>query len=137
MGRPELANDPRFDSNSNRSSNYDALNEAINQWTTQHTLNEIVELLRAKGLPVAPILNIDEVLALPHVVHRQVCVELDDPLAGKVKVQGSPIKFSRTPCVAEKSAPRIGENTREILTELGYPEERINQLAKNGIIKVV
>jgi crotonobetainyl-CoA:carnitine CoA-transferase CaiB-like acyl-CoA transferase len=137
MGRPELAEDPRFDSNMNRSKNYDELNEAISQWTIQHTFNDVVKLLRAKGLPVAPILNIDEVLALPHVQERQMCLEIGDPLAGKVKVVGNAIKFSRTPCVVGKSAPLLGENTREILIELGYSEERINQLSRDGVIKVV
>ena len=64
MGRPEMAEDLRFNSNPNRCENYDELNEEINKWTMQHDLNDIVKLLQAKGQPVSPILNIDEILAL-------------------------------------------------------------------------
>ena len=137
MGRPEMAEDLRFNSNPNRCENYDELNEEINKWTMQHDLNDIVKLLQAKGQPVSPILNIDEILAMPHVQERKMCVEIEDPIAGTIKTVGSAIKFSRTPCVVEKSAPLLGENTREILTGLGYSEERINKLAQDGIIKVI
>ena len=137
MGRPELAEDPRFNTNPNRCKHYDELNEEINKWTTQHDLDDIIKLLHAKGQPVAPILNIAEVLALPHVKERKMLVEVDDPVAGKVPTIAQPIRFSLTPCVVEKSAPLLGENTREILTELGYSEERINKLAQEGVIKVI
>lgn len=137
MGRPELAFDPRFKSNADRSRNDDELTVEISKWTSEHNLDEIVNLLESKGQPVAPILNIDEILALPHVQERKMCVEVEDPLAGKVKTTGAPIKFSRTPCVVKKSAPLLGENTREILTELGYPEEKINKLSLDGVIKVI
>ena len=137
MGRPGLAEDPRFDSNPNRCKNYDELNEEIEKWTTQHELDYIVDLLRAKGQPVAPILNTAEVLALPHVEARKMCIEIEDPIAGKIKTQGAPIKFSRTPCVVEKSAPLLGEDTRAVLQEIGYSDEKINKLAAEGIIKVL
>ena len=137
MGRPGLASDPRFDTNPNRCANYDALNDEINSWTTQHDLMDIIKLLQSKGQPVAPIMNIDEILAMPHVQERKMSIELDDPVAGKVKTIGQPIKFSRTPCIVDKSAPVLGENTREILTDLGYSDERINKLAQDGVIKVV
>jgi crotonobetainyl-CoA:carnitine CoA-transferase CaiB-like acyl-CoA transferase len=137
MGRPELATDPRFDTNPSRARHYDEMNEEINKWTSKHTLDELVKMLREAGLPVAPILNWDEVLALPQVNERKMCIEVDDPLVGKAKITGSPIKFSRCPCVVEESAPMLGQNTREILLGLGYSDERINQLSQAGIIKVI
>ncbi|NPV90833.1 MAG: CoA transferase [Firmicutes bacterium] len=136
MGRPGLAGDPRFDTNPNRCANYDELNDEITKWTSQHNLMEIIGLLQSKGQPVAPIMNIDEILGMPHVQERKMCIEVDDPIAGKVKTIGQPIKFSRTPCVVDKSAPLLGENTREILIEIGYSEERISRLARDGVIKV-
>ena len=137
MGRPELAGDPRFDTNPHRCEHYDELNDEITKWTIQHNLDDIVKLLQSRGQPVAPILNIAEVLALPHVKERNMLIEIEDPVAGRVPIIGSPIKFSLTPCTIEKSAPLLGENTREILTELGYSEEKINKLAQDGIVKAV
>ena len=137
MGKPELADDPRFDSNMNRCDNYDALNDEVNQWSIQHDLKDVVKFLQAGGLPVSPILNLDEIMALPHVHERKMCVEVEDPVLGKVKISGPPIKFSRTPCEANAPAPRLGEHTREILTGIGYSEERINHLAQSGVIKVM
>lgn len=137
MERQELACDPRFGSNATRVDNYEVLNEEITKWTMQHDLDDIIKLMQSKGQPVAPILNIAEVMALQHVKERKMCIEIDDPVAGKVKTMGHPIKFSRTPCVTEKSAPLLGENTREILAGLGYSEEKIGKLADKGIIKVI
>lgn len=138
MGRPELVTDPRFITNPDRCNNYDELNDEICKWTTQHNASEIIKLFQSNGQPVAPIMNIAEVLALPHVQERKMCIEVDDPIAGRVKTIGQPIKFSRTPCIIEKSAPQLGENTREILVdELGYSEEKINQLVQQGVIKVL
>jgi CoA:oxalate CoA-transferase len=137
MERPELAEDPRFDSNVNRCNNNEEVGKEITKWTTQHDLKDIVKRFQAEGQPVSPILNIDEILALPHVQERKMCIEIEDPVAGKIKTCGPVIKFSRTPCVVEKSAPQLGENTREILTELGYSEKRINELAQDGVIKVI
>ena len=137
MGRPELAEDARFDTNPNRCENYDALNDEINKWTTQHDLDDIVNLFQSKGQPVAPILNIAEVLALPHVQERNMCIDVNDQTAGTVKLCGAPIKFSLTPCIVNQTAPLLGQNTREVLTEIGYAEERINKLVEDGIIKVV
>ena len=137
MGKPELADDLRFDSNMNRCDHYDALNDEITEWTTQHDLKEVVKLLQAGGLPVSPILNLDEVMELPHVKERKMYVEVEDPVLGKIKISGSPFKFSRTPCVVDTPAPRLGEHTREILTGIGYSEASINQLSQSGVIKVM
>ncbi|MCL5290315.1 MAG: CoA transferase [Firmicutes bacterium] len=137
MGRPELATDPRFADNPGRCKNYDELSEEISKWSSQHTLNEIIGLLQARGNPVSPILNIDEVLAMPHVKERGIVVDIDDPIAGRVSTANIPIKFSRTPASISGPAPMLGEHTREILSSLGYPEENINKLAQDGVIKVI
>jgi crotonobetainyl-CoA:carnitine CoA-transferase CaiB-like acyl-CoA transferase len=136
MGQPALATDSRFDSNPNRVKHYDALNDEITAWTSRHDLKEILALLTTRGQPVAPIMNIDEILDMPHVREREMCIEIEDPVAGKVKTIGQPIKFSRTPCIVTESAPQLGQHTREVLEELGYSGERIRKLAEDGIIKV-
>jgi len=81
-------------------------------------------------------MNIDEILDMPHVREREMCIEIEDPVAGKVKTIGQPIKFSRTPCIVKESAPQLGQHTREVLEELGYSGERIRKRAEDGIIKV-
>ena len=83
---------------------------------------------------VTPVLEIDEVLADPQVLHRQMVVELEHPNGGIVKQLGIPIKLSKTPGRIRSLAPLPGEHTDEILTGLGYSKDEIDQLEEKGII---
>jgi crotonobetainyl-CoA:carnitine CoA-transferase CaiB-like acyl-CoA transferase len=62
-------------------------------------------------------------------------VEIDHPRAGKIKQIGLPLKFSATPGEVYNPAPEIGEHTEEILKKLGYPEEKVKELRKEGVIR--
>jgi crotonobetainyl-CoA:carnitine CoA-transferase CaiB-like acyl-CoA transferase len=83
---------------------------------------------------VAPIYSLDEVFSDPQVVQRKMVVEIDHPTLGKVKQVGISVKLSETPGSIRSLAPRAGEQTDEILLDLGYTKEGIEELRKSGAI---
>jgi len=61
-------------------------------------------------------------------------VEVDHPKAGRVSAIGHPIKFSQTPGAVTRAAPLLGEHTRSVLTDLGYTDREIDELARAGAV---
>jgi crotonobetainyl-CoA:carnitine CoA-transferase CaiB-like acyl-CoA transferase len=101
------------------------------------TRAEWIRILSETDTCASPIYNFEEVFSDPHILHRKMLMELIHPVVGKVKQVGIPIKLSETPGSVRKTAPLHGENTRELLREIGYNEKKIGNLAKRRIIKVI
>lgn len=97
--------------------------------------DEWVEIMKQKDICVAPIYSIDEVLSNPHVLERDMVVEINHPELGKVKQVGISIKLSETPGAIRRLPPRRGEHTEEILLELGYTKQEIEKLRSREAIK--
>ncbi len=129
IGRPELADDPRFASNGDRSVNRDALTKVLRE--TFATLDGYViadQLIRG-GVPAGPVLPVDEAMSAPHTAHRQMVTELDG-----YKGLGTPIKMSRTPGGTRAAPPRFGQHGAEVLARHGYSEAEIAALRDSGIV---
>ncbi|WP_216831155.1 CaiB/BaiF CoA transferase family protein [Alkalihalobacterium elongatum] len=94
----------------------------------QKTLAEWTDLFDGVDACVAPLLNFDEVIENPQVVHRQLIKEIYDPNLGKIQQIGVPIKLSETPGEIRFQAPKLGEHNNEILAELGYSSDEIKEL---------
>ena len=125
LGTPELIEDPRFITNGKRTENVKELMVLLNKSFATKTINEWLGLLEEAGLPCAPINTIDKILADPQVNARDMIVELDHPIAGKLKVPGVPVKLSATPGAVECHAPLLGEHNAEVLKEvLGWDEAK-------------
>ena len=84
------------------------------------TRDEWFQFLRENDVSVSPVYTLDEAFSDPHFLHRKMMVELEHPTEGKVKQLGIAIKLSDTPGRIERFAPAVGENTEEILLDLGY-----------------
>jgi formyl-CoA transferase len=95
-----------------------------------------VEELLAIGVPAAPIYNIEQVVADPHIGGaREMFVDMVHPKAGPIKITGSHIKFSDTKCSIRTPSPALGEHNEEILTSmLGLNKEEIDALAQEGVL---
>ncbi len=132
MELPELLDDARFKSNSDRMQNRAALFEILAQKTRERTTQDLVAALDAAGIPAGPVNTIGEMLADPHVLAREMVVETVHPIAGPTKALGLPIKFSATPGGVRRPAPRLGEHTREVLREAGFADAEIDALARSG-----
>jgi crotonobetainyl-CoA:carnitine CoA-transferase CaiB-like acyl-CoA transferase len=92
----------------------------LNQAFLTKTRDEWFDLLQQKNLPVAKVYGLDEVFNDPHILHRQMLVELYHPSLGKVKQVGIPIKLSATPGEVRSTSPLLGQHTEEVLLSLGY-----------------
>lgn len=99
------------------------------------TQKEWVDLLMEKDTCVTAVKSLEEVFVDPQVLHRKMHVEIVHPQAGRVRQIGVPIKFSETPGEVRTPAPEFGEHTEEILKGLGYTEEGIRRLRKEGVIR--
>jgi crotonobetainyl-CoA:carnitine CoA-transferase CaiB-like acyl-CoA transferase len=99
------------------------------------TRDEWFKILKEKDVSVSPVNRLDETFSDPHFLHRNMIVELDHPAVGKVKQLGIAIKLSDTPGRIERFAPDLGENSDEILRDLGYSEEDVGRLRAEGAIK--
>lgn len=85
-------------------------------------------------IPFGPVLGIGEALASEHAKAREMLLDVDHPVEGRVPQLGFPIKLSRTPAAIRRAPPLLGEHTREALAALGYDEGRIDALRRDGTI---
>lgn len=79
--------------------------------------------------------NYEDVLADPQVAHNCSFVEYDHPSEGRVKTPGFPIRFSKTPSSVKRGAPQVGEHSREVLAEAGFPDEAVERLVDTGVVR--
>jgi crotonobetainyl-CoA:carnitine CoA-transferase CaiB-like acyl-CoA transferase len=101
------------------------------------TRDEWFELLSRSDTAVGKVLNPGELALDPQLLHRRMIVEMDHPIAGKVRQAGIPIKLSDTPGSIRCFSPRAGEHTFAVMKDLGYNEEEITRLAAAGAIVMV
>ena len=135
MGMPELAEDERFNQMEKRKANHVELKEIINQWGSDKTVEECEQIINKAGVPVAPIYDLKQVYEDKHISEaREMFVEVDHPIAGRITVTGNPIKMSETPPRVRKCAPSLGENNDELYTEIGLDMQTINEYRAKKII---
>ena len=136
MGRPELVNDPRFETNALRVQNRVPLDEIVTEWTSSLTTDEVIDKLLPMGFACAPILTLDKVAANEQIAGaRNMFPEIYDPEVGRMRFTNSAVKLSETPPEIRSPAPKLGQHNAEIYGSLlGYSRERLAELAQNGII---
>lgn len=139
MGQSELAQDPRFASRDTRVANAEELEARINAWSRQLPTAEVVKLLEAQGVPVAPVRHPEDALVDPRVVERNETMAVAHPTYGSsvdLRTAGVPIQFSGATTGFDDALPmRIGEHNDAIFHDmLGYSDEQIAALAKAGAI---
>lgn len=134
LGREELIEDQRFATNPDRMDNRAELVEELEKSTKEKSTDEWIDILFEAGFPAGPIYNYEQVFEDPHTLAREMMVEMDHPVEGKVKGLGIPVKLSGTPGEIRRAAPLLGEHTDDTLKQLGYSEERIADLRERKVI---
>lgn len=137
IGRSELGTDPRFKSPQARLEHYDEVHSVVEEWVRERTVSEVLEVLGPQGanVPCAPVMEMHQLLTDPHVLSREMVVEVPHPTLGKVPVTGIPLKFSRTPGAVRWLGPELGQHNREVYCEmLGLTEEELQELEQRGVI---
>lgn len=134
IGRPELATDPRFDTNPKRVRGRDALREVLDPVFRERTTAEWVDRLDAADVLCGPVLTYPELVAERHVTGSAAMITTDHPQVGRVQTVAGPIRLSATPTIAGPPAPMLGEHSREVLSELGLPADEIDALVEDGVV---
>jgi len=137
LGKPEWAEDPRFNSRVKRLENKSLLIPMMEAHLMTRPGDEWLEKIHQAGVPAGPINTLDRVLSDPQVLSREMIQETDGPGKEKIKILGNPLKFDKTPVDTFTRPPRLGENTREVLANLlGYSSEKIESLSQKEAIKI-
>ena len=135
LGHPEWADDAKFLTNSQRVVNRQEMITLITTALAPHPTTYWLDHLHGKGLPYAPINNIEDTFKHPQAVAREVTVEVEHARAGKVKLLAPAIRYNGAKMKVERAPPVLGQDTSAILREeLGYDDQKILQLRKRGVV---
>jgi crotonobetainyl-CoA:carnitine CoA-transferase CaiB-like acyl-CoA transferase len=135
VGVADLMDDPRYATNRARVANRSTLLARLEAVFLTRTYEEWEALLLPAGIPIGAINTIDQVVGHPQVRARDMIVEQQHPVAGKVPTVGVPVKLSETPGEVRTAAPLLGQHTDEVLREtLGLDAARIAALREAGVI---
>lgn len=135
MGRPELKDDPKFDSNQHRIQNNAELDGIVRAWMGARPRAEVLRILDANGVPVSPINSTADVFADEHFAARADIVEVPHPIMGHIKLPGITPKFSETPGEIKFAGARLGEHNADIYSGLlGLSADEMAALQARGIV---
>jgi crotonobetainyl-CoA:carnitine CoA-transferase CaiB-like acyl-CoA transferase len=113
--------------------NRDEIKVTIEGKTVERTTSEWLKILGEHDIWCGPVNSFDEVFSDPQVEHNQIVKTLTHPKGKDLKLIGFPGNFSKTPAVYKTAAPLVGEHNHEILKTLGFSDEEISMLEKDGV----
>ncbi|UCC60601.1 MAG: CoA transferase [Dehalococcoidia bacterium] len=135
LGREDLKDVPEYRSQVDRVKHMDVIDSMVEEWSRERTVNEIVALLRPLDLPCSAVPTFGQVTEDPQLASREMQVEVEQLISGKLKVPGSVFKMSETPGDPSQPAPFVGQHNAEVYSSLlGYDSETIDRLQREGVI---
>lgn len=135
-GLDELTDDPRYATNPDRVQHRDTLIPRITQALAARGCAEWTARLNAAGVPAGPVNTVPAALAQPQIAAREMVVEVEHPVAGVLRMLGTPLKLSAQPASIRRPPPVLGQHTDEVLAEAGYPAACIAELREAGVIRL-
>jgi crotonobetainyl-CoA:carnitine CoA-transferase CaiB-like acyl-CoA transferase len=137
IGRTDLVDDSRYATNPARAANRGELIPMLESLFVTASRQVWLERLRTNGVPCAPVYELEEALEQPQVRNNRSLTELTHPLYGKYVVPSNPIKMSASPPRPHGYVPAVGQHTREVLSEVGYDDKEIGELAADGVVSLL
>ncbi len=135
MGRPELAQDPRYAGHAARGEHQAELDALIADWTATLDADALLALMETSGVAAGRVYRAPDMLADPQFAAREAIVEVPHPVFGEVKMQNAFPKLAETPGSVRWPGPALGEHTDVVLTErLGLSDDEISGLRERGVI---
>ena len=134
LDRLEWIDDERFLTVNDRAVNVTQRLEMTAEVIATNSCEYWLQRLDAEGVPCAPVLSREEVLAHPQIAANDLLAEYEHPVAGRIRQPRPAARFDQTPATIRRHAPSLGEHNAELLEELGYSEQRRQQLIDAGVI---
>lgn len=134
IGRPDLIEDPRFRTNADRLKNVEVLDEVIGAFIAERDLAELVPLMEAAEVTVGPIYDIDQIMADPHVIDREILADYPDVELGALPMHHVVPRLEGTPGSIRAPAPSLGQHNRDLLAEVGIDEAAYAELVSSGVV---
>jgi formyl-CoA transferase len=134
IGRADLRDDPALARNDGRAAQMQRIDEAISQRTSQRTLEEALKEMERAEVPAGRIYSAADIAADPHFAARGMIQEVIAGDGEPLKVPGVVPKLSATPGAIRSAAPKLGEHTEAVLTQIGYGAAEIEELRKKRIV---
>jgi crotonobetainyl-CoA:carnitine CoA-transferase CaiB-like acyl-CoA transferase len=134
IGRPDMIDDPRFRTNADRVRHGEECEAPLAAFIAERDFAEAMEVFERAEVTAAPVYDIDQFVADPHVVEREIVVALPDPEMGTVPMHNVVPRLSATPGKIRHPAPALGEHSAEVLGSIGCSAARLEELAAAGVI---
>lgn len=135
MGNPDWSKDPRFSTLLGRKDNEDDLERLIEEWTRNHTAEEIMTMLQRAGVPAGVVQKAEDLFNDPQLKHREHFRFLKHREIGVHAYQSPAYRLSKTPCSLQKPAPCLGEDNEYVYKNiLGLSDDEIAELLVEGVI---
>jgi len=134
IGREDLGNDPTLADNAGRVARVEDLDKAIEAWTEQRSVDEVLEALDAAAVPAGKIYTVADIAADPHYRARGMLQEIQTDDGETLLIPGIVPKLSATPGDHRRNAPRLGQDSDAVLKEIGLSDAQIQALKARGVI---
>lgn len=135
IGRPEMASDPRFGSDTERFHNVKLIDAMIKDWIAARTVEEVMKACEEARVPCGPVQTVDKLLTDPQVLARDMVLPLAYAGIGNVHVPGIPMKLSLTPGSIQGPSSLLGEHNEEVYAGLlGFSPEKVSELKAKGVV---
>ncbi len=134
IGRPDLGSDPGLAGNAGRVERVVELDTAIEAWTVNRTVQQVLDALGAARVPAGKVYTVADIAADPHYRARDMILTQKTRDGRELEVPGIVPKLSGTPGTVRTAAPRLGDDTDQVLREMGLSDEQIAQLRAKGVV---
>jgi crotonobetainyl-CoA:carnitine CoA-transferase CaiB-like acyl-CoA transferase len=131
----DLLGDPRFRDDGARAQHCEELVAHFDKVFASRTRDEWMGIFLPRGLMFSSVQHVDEIKNDPQAMANDYLVDYDDPFLGRVKIPGYPIRFGKHRAGTRTLAPGFGEHTMEVLRELGFSPQDLEELKREGIIR--
>jgi crotonobetainyl-CoA:carnitine CoA-transferase CaiB-like acyl-CoA transferase len=136
IGQPDLIEDPRFRTNTDRLNHVDEVDRVIDDWTTRRTRDESLATFQAAEVTAGPVYDIGDLIEDEHVKTREVFIEAPDAAAGRILMHNIVPRLSETPGALRYPAPELGGDSEAVLKEIGYDSAAIAKLVDKQVVTI-
>ncbi len=135
IGNPEWASREPFNNPASRNRHSSECIRLIEDWTGSRSKDEVNKAAIVAGVPCSPVRTVKDVVEDEQLAYRDYFIEIDHPVAGKVKYPGAPFKMSATPWKVTRPAPLLGQHNDQVYCGLlGYTRMDLVRMRQAGIV---